>query len=115
MNGIETLTTGFGFWNPIFWVAGFVIALIITWIIWRRGEATYNTSPSSTGPFLSGNAEPQPGEIHVPGGNLYWGFTQALERYYAVIKPLHTGNLADYMLWYMGITAIMLILVVMVP
>ncbi len=112
MIGYTTLSTGFGFWNPLFWVIGFVIALLIAWLIWRRGESTYNQNPLGTAPYLSGNAEPENGQIHIPGGNLYWGFTDALERYYAVIKPLHTGNLSDYLFWYFGITAILFVLVV---
>ena len=112
MLDLFTLGTGFGSWNPIFWVIAFVITLIIGWIIWSRGEKTYNTGKEATAPYLSGNAEPEKGAVHIRAGNLYWGYTDALTSYYKYIKPIHTGNAADYLLAYMFVTALMLIAVV---
>ena len=107
-----TLTTGFGAWNALFWVIAFAIALIIGWIIWSRGEKTYDTGKESTAPFLSGNADPDKEEVHIRAGNLYWGYTDALSGYYRFIRPFHTGNLSDYFLAYLLVTAIVLVLVV---
>jgi len=107
-----TLSTGFGAWNAVFWLISFAIALIIGWLIWSRGEKTYNTEAGATAPFLSGNAEPEKSAVHIRAGNLYWGYTDALSGYYKYIKPLHTGNLADYLLAYMFVTALVLIVVV---
>lgn len=112
MFGSFTVSTGFGFWNPVFWVVAFVIALIIGWFIWSRGEKTYNTGKDATGPYLSGNAEPEKGAVHIRAGNLYWGYTDALAEYYRLLKPVHTGNTSDYILAYMFVTALVLIVVV---
>ena len=107
----ETLVTGFGSWNPFFWILAFVIALIIGWLIWKKGEPSYTKNTEQVKPYLSGNKEPSKGEVHVRSGNMYWGFTEALKGYYEFLVPLHTGILTDYILWFLGVVAVMLILV----
>lgn len=106
-----TLSTGFGAWNAVFWVIAFIIAFIIGWLIWSRGEKTYDSSAGATAPFLSGNAEPEK-EAYTSGQETYWGYTDALSGYYKFIKPFHTGNLSDYFLAYLFVTALVLIVVV---
>lgn len=108
---IETLSTGYGSWNPLFWVFAFAIALIIGWVIWRRGESSYKKDTEQVKPYLSGNPEPEKGDVHIRAGNMYWGFTEALKGYYDILIPLHTGILTDYMLWFLGVMAVMLIIV----
>jgi hypothetical protein len=111
---IDTLTlhTGHGSWNAVFYVIALVITLIIGWIIWSWGRSDYNTSTQATAPFLSGNEEPAKEAVHIRASNLYWGYTDALSGYYNLIKPLHTGNTADYLLAYLAVTALLLIVVV---
>jgi len=108
---VETLFTGFGSWNPILWAFAFAVAIIIGWIIWRRGEASCKTGTEQEKPYLSGNKEPEKGDVHVRSGNMYWGFTEALKGYYEFLVPLHTGILTDYILWLLGVIAVMLIIV----
>lgn len=112
MIDIFTLHTGYGAYNPIYFVVALVITLIIGWIIWKTGRSDYNTSKDSTAPFLSGNEEPEKEAVHIRASNLYWGYTDALSGYYKFIKPLHTGNAADYLLAYLGVTALLIIVVV---
>ena len=108
---IDTLYTGFGSWNPLLWFVAFVIAIILAWLIWRRGESGYNKDTQQTKPFISGNAEPDKGDVHVRGGNMYWGFTNALEGYYERMVPLHSGILTDYILWFLGVMALVMVIV----
>ncbi len=110
-----TLSTGFGAWNAIFWVCAFGIAFFIAYLIWARGEKTYNTSNEALAPFLSGNEEPSKDAVHIRAGNLYWGYTEALSGYYRFVKPFHTGNLSDYFLAYLLVTALVLVVVVILP
>ncbi len=112
MVGSFTLSTGFGSWNAIFWLAAFIVAMIIGWIIWRRGEGDHPAGKDGAAPYLSGNKEPEKGAVHIRGGNLYWGYTDALSGYYRWIKPLHTGNASDYVLAYLAVTALLLVMVV---
>jgi len=52
--------------------------------------------------------------VHVRAGNLYWGFLDAMEGYYSSIVSLHTGDLHDYVLWYLGVSSLFLIVVVII-
>ena len=107
-----TLFTGSGFWNPIFWFVSIVVALILIYIIYAFGEKGYKRGTEQVKPFISGNPEPAKGAVHVRAGNLYWGYMDALRVYYRNLIPLHTGIMTDYLLWMFGLTAILLILVV---
>lgn len=107
-----TLHTGYGSWNPVFYVIALAITLIIGWLIWSLGRADYNTGKESTAPFLSGNEEPEKEAVHIRASNLYWGYTDALAGYYNLVKPFHTGNAADYLLSYLAVTALLVIVVV---
>jgi len=112
MDLTSTLITGGGSWNPLAWILGIVVAAIIAWLIYSVGEKGYKPGTAQTEPFISGTPEPEKGMVHVRSGNLYWGYLEALKGYYARLVPLHTGDLHDYVLWYLGITALFLVLVV---
>jgi hypothetical protein len=107
----QTLYTGYGAWNPLFWIFGFVVALIISWLILRRGESGCKNYTEQVKPYLSGNAEPEKGDVHIRAGNMYWGFTEALKGYYEILVPLHTGILTDYILWFLGVMALIMVIV----
>ncbi|KQC03263.1 MAG: hydrogenase [Methanoculleus sp. SDB] len=111
MAAIMTLQTGTGFWNPVIWIIAFVIAFILAYLIWMLGEKDPKKTGDLIRPYLSGNPEPAKEAVHVPGGNLYWGFTEALQGYYSRVVPLHTGILTDYLLWFLGVMAFVLVLV----
>ncbi|MDV0443524.1 hydrogenase [Methanorbis rubei] len=98
---IGTLTTGFGVWNPLVWLCVIAVALLFSWIIWRCGESDYDEDTEQTASYLSGNAEPAKGAVHVRAGNMYWGFTAALKSYYDKLIPLHSGIVNDYVSWFL--------------
>ncbi len=108
----QTLVTGSGFWNPLAWLLGIVVALIIAYLIWTRGEGGWKKGTPQTEPFISGNKEPGKDQVHIRAGNLYWGYLEALKGYYDRIVPLHTGDLRDYILWYLSVMVVILVLVV---
>ncbi len=111
MNLLESLSTGSGYWNPVLWLLAIGIAGIIAYLIWRSGEPKYKKGTRQDKPFLSGNVEPEKGQVHVRAGHLYWGFTEALQGYYRHLVPVHTGILNDYILWFLGVMAFIMILV----
>ena len=43
--------------------------------------------------------------------HIYWGFTEALKRYYKPMVALHTGNINDYSGWIILVMAIIFIIV----
>ena len=111
MSLITPLLTGYGVWNPVAWLAAFLGAAIIVYLIWRAGESSYKKGTEQGRPYLSGNVEPEKGAVHIRASNLYWGFLQAMKGYYDAIVPIHTGVLTDYMIWFVAVTAVLLVIV----
>jgi hypothetical protein len=112
MSILSSLSTGTGYWNPFAWVLATAVAMAVVYLIWRRGEAGYKKGTAQTTPFISGNPEPEKGMVHVRASNLYWGYLDALKGYYDLIIPVHSGFLNDYVLWYLGITVLIMVTVV---
>jgi len=107
-----TVSSGFGFWDPLFWVLAFIIGLVIAYVIWSRGVSSYKKGTEQERPYLSGNPEPAKGDVHIRAGNLYWGFTEGIKGYYDRVIPAHTGITTDYLLWIFWVTGILLVIVV---
>lgn len=111
---IGTLVTGFGFWNPLIWIVVIAVALLFSWLIWRCGESDYEENPETTAPYLSGNAEPEKGAVHVRASNMYWGFTAALKSYYDQLILMHSGIVNDYISWFLIGVVILFVVVILV-
>jgi hypothetical protein len=109
------LETGYGFWSPIVWVIAIAVVSLVAYIIWSLGEKEYRKDTEQTRPFISGNPEPAKGMVHIRAGNLYWGFTEALKGYYDWLVPAHTGIVNDYVLWFLGIMAVIMLIIGLVP
>ncbi len=108
MTGFLDFSTPSGFWDPLRWIIVMIIALLISYYIWKRGNPKHKKGEQIK-PFFSGYDAPSPEDAHIRAGNIYWGFITALKRYYAFVKSIHTGNINDYIGWYVGIMALMLI------
>ena len=111
---IGTLVTGFGVWNPLIWIVVIAVALLFSWLIWRCGEEDYEEDAETTAPYLSGNAEPKKGAVHIRAGNMYWGFTKALSAYYVRLIPLHSGFVNAYVSWFLIGVVILFAVVILV-
>ena len=109
---MSTLSTGFGFWDPVIWLVVLAVALIISFLVIFCGRKDYDKNSEQTKPYLSGNDEPSAADTHVRGGNLYFGFTEALKGYYKRLIPLHTGILNDYIGWFLiGLVVIFVVVI----
>jgi hypothetical protein len=97
---LESLKTGSGFWHPLVWILAFIIAFLVVFIIRGMGNKKYKKGTEQTKVFLSGNAEPEKELMHIKGKNLFWGFTESLEWVYKILEKMHTGNVSDYVLWF---------------
>ncbi|MDD1707950.1 MAG: hydrogenase [Methanoregulaceae archaeon] len=115
MIGLDVFSSGFGVWDPLVWLLAIIIALIIAYVIWSRGNSSYKKGSEQGRPYLSGNPEPAKGEVHVRAGNLYWGFIEGIRGYYDRVIPVHSGNLNEYILWYLAVMVIVMIAVVVFP
>ena len=108
-----TLDTFGGYWSPLVWLLAFIVTFLIAYVIWGLGEKRHKKGEQLK-PFISGLAEPSKTDVHVKGGNVYWGFTESLKEYYKYATKMHTGILNDYILWFIGIAAI-LFMVIIIP
>jgi len=60
--------------------------------------------------FLSGNPEYEKEKMQIKGSNVYWGFTESMKWIINSLEKIHTGNVSDYVLWFVVIMAILFIL-----
>ncbi len=114
MSWLESLTlkSPTGYWNPVLWLAFLIIFAVIGYIIYSRGNRSYKPNTEQVKPFISGNPVEDVEMIRVRASDIYWGFIEALKGYYAVLMRMHTGDMRDYILWYLGIGAIILFILV---
>ena len=108
-----TIETGSGFWNPIVWAIAIVIAFLLVYIVRGLGNKQYKKETEQVKSFLSGNPEYPKEKMQIKASNLYWGFTTSLKGFYNILRKIHTGNVSDYVLWFVIILAIFLLIGVM--
>ncbi|MCK5772650.1 MAG: NADH:ubiquinone oxidoreductase [Thermoplasmata archaeon] len=108
-----TLFTGHGAWNAVVFMGAMISATIIAVMI-RSFFGKKGMTPREEGkkPYLFGNPTEIDGRpIVVPGSNLYWGFTKALDRYYKPVEKFHSGIINEYVFWF--VSTLVLVLLVM--
>lgn len=106
-----TLNTGFGAWNPIVWLVVTAVAVGLAILIRSPGSKRYKKRTAQTRPFISGNPESVDTSNHIQASNLYWGYIEALRGYYVKLVPLHTGDASSYVLWMLGVLALVMLIV----
>ena len=99
------------YWNPLILLLTFLILLIMAYVFRDRGQRSYKKDTAQTKIFLSGEEEPDPEQSHVKAHNMYWGFFQALKRYYDPTIRAHTGIINDYILWFVSLIALTALIV----
>jgi len=108
---LQTFDTGNGFWNPLVWIVAFVVIFLIVVIIRGFGNKNYKKGTGQTKAFLSGNQEYEKTQMHVKASNLYWGWTESMKWVIEGLKKMHTGNVSDYVLWFVVVMGILLLCV----
>jgi len=107
-----TVQTPSGYWNPIIWLIFLVIFGLIAYIIYKSGNPKYRKDTDQIKPFLSGNVEVNKERIQVRASDIYWGFIEALKEYYTVLERIHTGDVRDYIMWFIGMAAIITLILI---
>ena len=102
------LKTGFGFWDPIVWLLGLIVMIIAAYLIRSLGEKHHEADTEQATTFFSGR--PLTDE-HIKAGNVYWGFFEALKKYYQLMEGFHGGLTNDYVYWFVLVATILLIVV----
>jgi hypothetical protein len=100
------LESGYTFWNPIIWIIVFIVVMVMVYFFRRRGQKGYKKGTDQTQIFLCGEEVPEEEQRHIRVGNIYWGFFETLKEYYNFILKPHTGIINDYILWFVVVTAI---------
>jgi len=108
---IGDLLSNSGVWSVIVWVCIFLIMFILVYVLKTKGEGDAPIVGNSAKPYLSGNVLPDREMHHFAGSNLYWGFQKAFKKYYDVMVPIHNGCVNDYVYWFVGVLAIILVLI----
>lgn len=106
-------TTG-GYWDPVIWIIAFVVILLIAYIIRSFGRRDFSAKGDQTKPYFSGVAEESKEASHIRANNIYWGFLESLKSYYTAIMRIHTGIINDYVVWFVGVTALLFAIVFLV-
>jgi len=104
------LESGSGVWNPLLWVLVLGVIFLLFYGLRGLGKSTFKRGTEQTKVFLSGNQETTPEEMHVKATNLYWGFTTSMKSVYAVLRKMHSGNMSDYVLWFILVLAALFLL-----
>lgn len=104
------LETGAGFWNPLLELGFFLLIILLVYFIRRPGESKYKEKTEQVLPFFAGNlASREALRIH----NIYWGFFEALKKYYRLLKAVHTGIINDYIYWFVLVLVIILTILIL--
>jgi len=107
---MNAINTGFGIWSPVVWTLLFLGIVLIGYAIRSLGRKDYKKDTGQTKVFLAGNEEPPAADLHVRGDHMYWGMTKGFSAYYDRIRAWHTGILSDYVGWFVGVLAIVFII-----
>ncbi len=110
MNPFDPLfPTPSGVWNPVVWIVAFIIALAVAYAIYIRGSSRRKGGMQED-VFFSGDLPPEGHGAHVKAHNIGWGFMEVMKPYYSAMRKMHTGIVNDYVGWFLGVIALMLIL-----
>jgi hypothetical protein len=110
---LSVFAYGYAVWAPIVWLIALVVLGIIAFIWRSRGQKAYKKGTAQTDVFISGVKVPPEEQRHVPAENIYWGFFEALKRFYSAMMKPHTGIVNDYILWFVAVSLITVLILVL--
>ncbi len=102
-----SISTPSGIWNPLVWILVFLLSLLIAYAIYLKGEKQRKKGMQEE-IFLSGNKAD--GNTHIKASNIGWGYLEAMKGYYKLMRDIHTGIINDYVGWFLGVLATMLLI-----
>ena len=106
----STILTGDGFWSVLVFIGAFVAIMAIASFVRSLGKKDFRRRRGMGQPYYFGNKVTK--SARMSGGNVYWGFLKAMERYYKPVKAEHTGDANDYVAWLLVTMAAILTVVV---
>ena len=94
------------FWAPLVCLCALAVVLIIAYIYRSRGNDSFEEGTEKGEIFLSGENVPEESQRHFRSHNMYWGFFEAMKRYYDPTVRVHTGIVNDYLIWLLSLAAV---------
>jgi multicomponent Na+:H+ antiporter subunit D len=94
------------YWAPLVCLIALLIVVVVAYIYRSRGDNSFEEGTERGEIFLSGERVPEEGQRHIRSHNMYWGFFEAMKRYYDPTVRAHTGIINDYLIWLLAITAV---------
>ena len=110
---MSVVTYGYAVWSPIVWLVALLVLAIITLYVRSKGQKRYKKGTAQTDVFISGIKVPPAEQRHIAAHNVYWGFFEALKRFYNVMMRPHTGIINDYILWMLAVMALSVLILVL--
>ncbi len=93
------------FWAPLVCLVALLIILVVAYGYRSRGQGKYKEGTDQTQIFLAGEDAPDAADRHIRAHNMYWGFFEAMKRYYGPTVRAHTGIVNDYLIWLLALAA----------
>jgi len=94
------------FWAPLVCLIALLVVLIVAYVYRSRGNNTFEEGTERGEIFLSGEQVPEESQRHFRSHNMYWGFFEAMKRYYDPTVRAHTGIVNDYLIWLLSLAAV---------
>ena len=101
-----SVTPILSFWAPLVCLVAFLVVLVVAYGYRSRGQGKYKENTDQTQIFLSGENVPDNAQRHIRSHNMYWGFFEAMKRYYEPMVRVHTGIVNDYLIWLLALAAV---------
>ena len=112
---VSVAPAAFSYWNPILWLALFVIVfaavglVIITGANSRGRILDEKTGPASEAKYATFFSGEESLPSHVAGSDLFWGFKKDWKGYFHIMEGAHSGIVNDYAIWLVAAAAIVTI------
>ncbi len=103
------ITTGMGSWSPLVFLICVAFIAAVVQIIRSLGEGGFRREEDKAEAFFSGGKIPIKNRVT----DVYWGFFEAMGRYYGWMKRIHSGIVNDYVYWFVLLVTVMIGLVML--
>lgn len=106
-----------GYWNPVLWLILFLIIMAALCIVavsekkpsWRVLESKAGDGKEADGKYANFFGGEKSEHSHVGGSDLFWGFKKNFKGYFKFMDKMHNGNINDYAIWTVVVTAAVVI------
>lgn len=96
--GLFSQPEGGVFWNPLILLVVIVVIWILVLLFGKLFRMDFNKDTDQVKPFNSGDLAEI--DYNIKADNINWGFIEAWKGFYKKLKEMHTGDLTDYIKWF---------------